>query len=157
MHFEFNNWNNYSGEIIRLYLRVLLIESTRIFAGRLSSNSQRTANYELTQRFHDLLEAQFLVVTNGKSLRIKSPSQFAKMLSVHPNHLNATIKQITGKSVSEVIKDRILMESQVLLKYTNKQISEISHLLAFKELSSFIHFFRKATGISPTNYRDNLP
>jgi AraC family transcriptional activator of pobA len=155
MHFEFNGWNNYSGEIIRLYLRVLLIESTRIFSGQLSSNPKRTANYELTQRFHDLLEEQFVFVTNGEFLRFKSPSQFADRLSVHPNHLNASIKQITGKSVSEVIKNRILTESQVLLKYTDKQVSEISHLLAFKELSSFNHFFRKGTGISPTNDRDN--
>ena len=156
MHLEFNSWNNYSGEIIRLYLRVLLIESTRIFSGQLSTNPKRNANYELTQRFHDLLDEQFAFVPNGGFLRYKSPSQFANMLSVHPNHLNASIKQITGKSVSEVIKNRILTESQVLLKYTDKQISEISHLLAFKELSSFIHFFRKGTGISPTNYRDSL-
>ncbi|HLA59512.1 MAG TPA: helix-turn-helix domain-containing protein [Puia sp.] len=156
IHIEFNSWNNYSAEIIRLYLRVLLIESTRIFSGQLSNNPKRAANYELTQRFHELLEVQFAFVPNGEFLRYKSASQFANMLSVHPNHLNASIKQITGKSVSEVIKNRILIESQVLLKYTDKQISEISHLLAFKELSSFTHFFRKETGISPSNYRDSL-
>src|SRR5688572_3511090 len=71
IHFEYNSWNNYSAEIIRLYLRVLLIESTRIFSGQLSNNAKRAANYELTQRFHELLESQFTFVPNGEFLKLK--------------------------------------------------------------------------------------
>lgn len=155
LHFEFNNYNNYSEEILRLYLRILLIESTRIYSEQLIGNPKRKANFELTQRFHDLLEQQFRS-PNGSPLKLKYPSQFADKLSVHPNHLNASVKQITGKSIRAVITNRILTEAQVLLKYTDKQISEISYLLGFKEPSSFIHFFRKGTGLTPTNYKNRI-
>jgi AraC family transcriptional regulator, transcriptional activator of pobA len=153
LHLEFNNDNNYSEEIVRLYLRILLIEATRIHSEDTVSNPKRKANFELTQRFHDLLEQQFRR-PNDKPLKLKSPSQFADRLSVHPNHLNASVKQVTGKSIRAVINNRILTEAQVLLKYTDRQISEISYLLGFKEPSSFIHFFRKGTGLTPTSYKN---
>jgi AraC family transcriptional activator of pobA len=153
LHFEFNNDNNYSDEILRLYLRVLLIEAARIHSEGLVSSTKRKANFELTQRFHDLLEQQFRS-SNDNPLKLKSPSQFADRLSVHPNHLNASVKQVTGKSIRTVINNRILTEAQLLLKYTDRQISEISYLLGFKEPSSFIHFFRKGTGLTPTTYKN---
>jgi AraC-like DNA-binding protein len=152
LHFEFNNDNNHSEEIIRLYLRILLIEATRIHSEDFVGNPKRKANFELTQRFQDLLEQQFRSQKDNP-LKLKSPSQFADRLSVHPNHLNASVKQITGKSIRAVINNRVLTEAQVLLKYTDRQISEVSYLLGFKEPSSFIHFFRKGTGLTPTNYR----
>jgi AraC-like DNA-binding protein len=155
LHFEFNNYNNHSEEILRLYLRILLIESTRIYSEQFVGSPKRKANFELTQRFHDLLEQQFRSL-NGSPLKLKSPSQFADKLSVHPNHLNASVKQISGKSIRAVINNRILTEAQVLLKYTDRQISEISYLLGFKGPSSFIHFFRKGTGLTPTNYKNGI-
>jgi AraC family transcriptional activator of pobA len=155
LHFEFNNDSNYSEEILRLYLRILIIESTRIYSDQPVINPKRKANIQLTQRFHDLLEQQFRS-PNGRPLKLKSPSQFADRLSVHPNHLNASVKQITGKSIRAVITNRILAEAQVLLKYTDRQVSEISYLLGFKEPSSFIHFFRKGTGRTPTDYKNGI-
>jgi AraC-like DNA-binding protein len=155
LHFEFNNYNNQSEEILQLYLRILLIESTRIYSEQFIGSPKRNANFELTQRFHDLLEQQFRN-PNGSPLKFKSPLQFADKLSVHPNHLNASVKQITGKSTRAVINGRILKEAQVLLKYTDSQISEISYLLGFKEPSSFIHFFRKGTGLTPTSYKNRI-
>jgi AraC family transcriptional regulator, transcriptional activator of pobA len=153
LHFEFNNYNDHSEEILRLYLRLLLIESTRIYSNQSGGSPKRKANFELTRRFHELLERQFSIMSNGKILKLKSPSQFAGKLSVHPNHLNASVKQIMGKSTRDIINNRILTESQILLKYTDKQISEISYLLGFKESSAFIHFFKKGTGVPPTQYK----
>jgi AraC family transcriptional regulator, transcriptional activator of pobA len=154
LHFEFNHYDAiYSDEILRLYLRILLVESTRIYAEQFIDSPKRSASFEIAQRFNDLLDQQFKIVTNGKIPKLTSPSQFADKLSVHPNHLNASLKQALGKSTRKLINDRILMESQILLKYTDKQVSEISHLLGFKESSSFIHFFRRNTGLTPNNYR----
>jgi AraC-like DNA-binding protein len=153
LHFEFNNYNNHSEEILRLYLRLLLIESTRIYSNLSGDNPKRTANFHLTQRFHELLERQFSIISNGKVLKLKSPSQFAGKLAVHTNHLNASVKQIMGKSTRDIINNRILTESQILLKYTDRQIAEISYLLGFKESSAFIHFFKKGTGVSPKQYK----
>jgi AraC family transcriptional activator of pobA len=150
LHFEFNNFK--SDEIIRLYLKILLLESTRI-RSVVRDAIKRTANIELTQRFQDLLEQQFIIVTNGHPIQVKSSSQFADKLTVHPNHLNASVKEVTGKSVSEVINNRLLTESQILLKYTDKHVAEIAYLLGFKAPSSFIHFFKKKSGLSPMRYK----
>lgn len=153
LHFEFNNFK--SDEIIRLYLKILLLESTRI-CSVVRDAKKRTANIELTRRFQDLLERQFIIVTNGYPIQVKSSSQFADKLSVHPNHLNASVKEVTGKSVSEVINNRLLTEAQILLKYTDNHVAEIAYLLGFKAPSSFIHFFKKRSGRSPMSYKKSV-
>jgi hypothetical protein len=71
LHFEFNNFNKHSEEIIKLYLRILLLESSRIYPAPVGDSSKRTANLELTQRFNDLLEEQFNNIANAQPIAIK--------------------------------------------------------------------------------------
>jgi AraC-like DNA-binding protein len=113
------------------------------------------ARFQLTQKFKDLLEEQFSA-TEELDPQIRTPAQFATQLRVHPNHLNATVKYTTGKTIRELIKDRTITEARILLKHTDKQITEISYQLGFKEPASFIHFFKKSTGITPLNFRKQV-
>lgn len=102
--------------------------------------------------FNELLDRQFPVDLNNKKL-LRTASEYAEILNVHINYLNRIIKEITGKSTSTLLYDRLLKEAIILLKHTNWTVSEIAFSLGFKDVSHFHHFFRKQTNDTPSRYR----
>jgi AraC-like DNA-binding protein len=104
--------------------------------------------------FTELLERQFPIENPGQQIRLKSPSEYAGQLSVHVNHLNRSLKTVTGKTTSRLIQERVLREACVLLRHTDWNVSEIAWSLGFEELPHFTNFFRSNMKQTPTSYRD---
>jgi AraC-like DNA-binding protein len=82
-------------------------------------------------------------------------SQYAEMLHITPNHLNKCVKKGMGISAQELLNRMILLEAKVLLKQTDKPISDIAYQLGKKNHSDFSRFFKSKTGITPKEYREN--
>ncbi|WP_294240029.1 AraC family transcriptional regulator [uncultured Chryseobacterium sp.] len=78
---------------------------------------------------------------------------YAQRQSITTRHLSAVVKDITGKSASQVIALIVMNEAKVLLNSSNKPVSEISSTLGFSDQYSFSHFFKKHLGESPSDYR----
>lgn len=78
---------------------------------------------------------------------------YAQRQSMTTRHLSAVVKDITGKSASQVIALIVMNEAKVLLNSSNKPVSEISSTLGFSDQYSFSHFFKKHLGESPSDYR----
>lgn len=112
------------------------------------------ANDRITALFAELLERQFLIESPLQRMKLRSPADFAANLSVHINHLNRSLKSVTGKTTSQLIAERILQEARVLLKHTDWNISQIGYCLGFDEPSHFITFFRKNVQLTPKAFRD---
>ncbi len=81
------------------------------------------------------------------------PREYAAMLYITPNHLNALCKDLLGKPAGEVIRDRILLEAKRLLINADMAISEISNQLNFSDNSHFTKFFKKCLHITPEEFR----
>jgi len=77
-------------------------------------------------------------------------------LSVHVNHLNRAVKEVTGKTTTAHIGDRIINEAKALLKHTDWNISEIAYGLGFEYPAYFNNFFKKQTQTNPTAFRQLL-
>jgi len=75
------------------------------------------------------------------------------MLNITPNYLNSLCKDIYNKTVTEVIQERIILESKRLLAHTGLTVSEISYKLGFKDNSYFGRYFKKVVGIPPEKFR----
>lgn len=118
-----------------------------------STSIKQNASSRLTSQFLNLLEQQFPVTSPHKPLRIKTPGAFAADLAVHVNHLNAVVYQITGKSTSKHIAERLISESKSLLQYTDWTISDIAYALGFDYPNHFSAFFKKHTSQAPTSWR----
>ena len=99
----------------------------------------------LTERFRQLLVRHILAR--------RSVSDYADLLAVTPNHLNKCVKEAVGKPASALIADMLVLEAKVLLHQTDLPISEIAFRLRFDDLSYFGRFFKKHTGLNPTDYR----
>lgn len=103
----------------------------------------------LFNRFKELVDDKFTIIHSVK--------EYASILSVTPSHLNETVKDISGKSAKDHIKDRQLLEIKRLLSHSDLNISEISDKMNFQDQSYFSRFFKKSVGMSPADFRNQLP
>lgn len=96
---------------------------------------------------------QFLTLVKENFRKNRSVSFYSGVLLVSQQHLSRVIKQLSGKTPSEWINKFIIGESKLLLSDNNNSIKEVAFDLGFESISSFSNFFKKQTGISPSEYR----
>lgn len=111
------------------------------------------ASQRISTLFLELLERQFPIDENHPSVNLRSASDFANQLNVHVNHLNRAVKETTQKTTSQIIAERILQESKIMLKHSNWNVAEIAYALGFTEVTHFNNFFKKHTQGSPSKFR----
>ena len=114
---------------------------------------QATASQRISTLFLELLERQFPIDENHPSVSLRSASDFANQLNIHVNHLNRAVKEMTQKTTSQIIAERILQEAKILLKHSQWNVAEIAYALGFTEVTHFNNFFKKQTQISPLKFR----
>ncbi len=102
-------------------------------------------NQVILQNFRSLIDQYY--ATN------RLPSEYAAMLYITPNHLNALCRDLIGKAAGELIRDRVLLEAKRLLVNMDEPISAISWRLNFSDTSYFTKFFKKYIGVTPEAFR----
>jgi len=112
------------------------------------------ASRRISTLFLELLERQFPIDDDHPSLNLRYASDFAAQLNVHVNHLNRAVKENTDKTTSQIIADRLLRESKILLKHSAWNVSEIAYALGFKEVTHFNNFFKKHVQLTPLKFRN---
>lgn len=131
--------------LIRTYLlEVLLLCKKEIDQTSLTSLTSIKSN-DLIKSFESLIDKHFY--------EYRFPKEYAKVLLVTPNYLNAMCQKVKQKSAGDMIRDRILIECKRLLLHTNLSASEIAYQLNFKDNSYFSRFFKKHIGIAPDEFR----
>lgn len=111
------------------------------------------ASNRITTLFLIFLDEQFSSDKQRNEYKLRSASGFANKLNIHVNHLNRAVKDITGKTTSDLINNRFIKEAKDLLTKTTLNVSEVSYVLGFSETSNFNGFFKKHVKISPSKYR----
>ncbi len=112
------------------------------------------ASQRISTLFLELLERQFPIDEVHPKIQFRTASDFASQLNVHVNHLNRSVKDTTEKTNSQIIAERILQESKILLKHSAWSVSEIAYALGFTEVTHFNNFFKKHTATSPLKFRN---
>ena len=84
---------------------------------------------------------------------LKLPKEYASVLHVTPNHLNAVCQDLVGKTAGDLIRDRVVLEAKRLLVNADLSITEIAYDLNFGDGSYFTKFFRKNVGVTPEEFR----
>lgn len=141
---EFESCNECKLDLLRILMLNLFIHINRNVVQKNNSNFNKL-NYTIFLNFEKLLEQNFA--------KLKLPKEYAEILFVTPNHLNSICKQIGGKSVGELIRNRILLEAKRLLVNSTENINGIAFQLNFNDNSYFSRFFKKYENISPEDFR----
>lgn len=81
---------------------------------------------------------------------------YAEKLSMSTRNLNHICQNIMEQSVSEIIETRKLIEAKNLLITSDKTISEIGFELGYNEKAYFTNVFKKKSGVTPSEFRDEM-
>ncbi len=85
-----------------------------------------------------------------------TPSFFAEHLNITAHHLNLITKNVTGKTASEVIRARSILEAKRLLTFTELIVSEIATQLNYFDSSYFSKLFKAETGQTPMVFKNQM-
>jgi AraC family transcriptional regulator, transcriptional activator of pobA len=98
----------------------------------------------------------FLKILEDNFRRPLGVDFYAEKLFMSSRNLNLICQKIMNQSVSEMIETRKLTEAKNLLASTNKSISEIGFELGYNEKSYFSNVFKKKSGQTPSEFREEM-
>ena len=142
---EFDTGAKNGFDIICTYLLALFLEIKP--HQKLKKKNSTSAAGRITQEYKEALTSHIY--------EYQKVSDYARLLSVSPNHLNRCVQSVLGKSAQELLFEILLLEIKVLLKQTPLSINEIAYKLGKKDPSDFTRFFKNKTGVTPKAYRNN--
>jgi len=73
---------------------------------------------------------------------------YAEGMGISSRKLNLFLGKVLGKSLSGLIKDRIMREAEMLLLHSDFTVDEIAKMLGFEQTSNFHSTFRRYKGIT---------
>lgn len=130
-------------DILQPYFIALLCELNKAHIPLTTRDSSHAAL--LTKQFRQLLYQHI-----RSCHRV---SDYAGFLNITPNHLNKSVKAITGRSPGKWIDETIVLEAKVLLAQSHLSISEIAAELGFEDPSYFTRLYKKYERTTPLAFR----
>ncbi|WP_316780244.1 helix-turn-helix transcriptional regulator [Pedobacter antarcticus] len=150
---EINSEFTYKYDLLRNLLMELIYSALKMTPATSSRYNESTASVRVASVFTELLERQFPIESPNQKMKFRSPTEFATQLSIHVNHLNRSLKEVTGKTTSQLIEDRLIQEARALLMHSDWTITQIAWCLGFEELPHFINYFKKNVRVTPRAFR----
>lgn len=135
-------------EMIRTYLKQLLIKSTRLWKvqhleGVMAARPNN--DLEFFRKFTQLVEANFKEKHNV--------ADYADLLVIAPKTLTHRFKRLKLPQPNEIIKNRIILEAKRLLIHTDRTAKEIAYTLGYDDPAYFSRLFFIKTGEPPSGFR----
>ena len=86
----------YKDELIRNYISLIIHEALKMQPSK-NTPKHKNAAVRITSVFIELLERQFPIESKEHPLKLRTAQDFAGYLSIHVNHSNSSVKEVTGK------------------------------------------------------------
>jgi len=148
---EMNSTDKVDADLVSTYLKLFL---------KLSVKEKKTQGFDESAQGNIVIEKPLHhklrqeIEANFKS--IKSPSEYADRLNVSSKNLAKAVKQVYGKTITDLIQERVIFEAKSMLFKTDKSIKEIAVELGFEDPSYFSRLFKIVTTVSPEKYRESI-
>jgi AraC family transcriptional regulator, transcriptional activator of pobA len=145
---ELHSENEDKANVLRSYLHILLIQLKRMFQPTNSHLTDNSSKNELSKKFKLLVDKNFI--------QKKSVREYAELLHISVGHLNDTVQATMGKTASDLIHKRIILEAKRLLFHSGQSVKEIAFHLNFEDASYFSRFFKNHTDTTPETFRKQI-
>jgi len=133
-------------EIILAYLNLLLSELNTAY---FKNESATVLNANLSK----FVEFKLMVETNLTEQ--PSINTIAEKLSLTTNSLYRIVKEYSGTSPKDFFTNRLMIEAQRKLRYSNLSVKELAYELGFNDPDYFSRLFKKSTGTSVSDFLNN--
>ncbi|QSB25640.1 AraC family transcriptional regulator [Flavobacterium sp. CLA17] len=144
---EFDTPDASQEEMIRTYLKQLIIKATRIWKVQQLGilNTEPSREMDFFRDFSRLVEIHF---------RTKhTVADYADILGVAPKTLSNKFNRLELTQPNDIIKDRIILEAKRLLGYSSLSVKEIAYQLGYEDPAYFNRLFTNKVGDTPSNFR----
>jgi AraC family transcriptional activator of pobA len=135
-------------EVLVSYLKILLVKATRL------KREQQQLRPAAPEPGRDVLDELRRLLERHYRTR-HSPSDYADLLYLTPKALARLVKTHLHKTLTELIRERILKDAKWDLLHTLKPVKQIAAELGFDDVFYFSRLFKRATGCSPTFFREH--
>lgn len=127
-----------------------LIDTIHIELSRLQLSETRPlyTYSEKLSKFNLLLEENYKVE--------KSPSFYASEMSITLKHLNRICREVLNKTVTQLISEKVVLESKRMLTFSNSTVGEVADEMGYLNHSYFTRVFKKHGGMSPLKFKASL-
>ncbi|MBU1822049.1 MAG: helix-turn-helix domain-containing protein [Bacteroidetes bacterium] len=138
-------------DLLVSYLKIFLITASRLKADQ---QSEEVARYDgekepiILQNLKDSIEQHF------KSKH--SASDYAELLHITPKALSKITKTHFNKTITDLISERIVIESKRELYLTDKPVKQIAWELGYPDEYYFSRFFKNHAEVSPQMFRESV-
>lgn len=143
---EVNDQNKRSQTAVASLVRLLLIAISRMLTS--SDLADGRNDTHILHRFRQLVEL-------GYRSR-KTVTGYCQDLNLTYDRLNDICQRNLKRTPLSLIQQRILMDASTRLLKTDESIQSIANHLGFSDPTKFSHFFKRATGLSPRQYRQTM-
>ena len=127
-------------------VNLLYIDFLRIFNENTIPDQSQSAN--------DLLVVEKLNVLIEEHYKTERRALFyAEELNITVRHLNRITKKVLGKTFTQLLHERIVLEIKRFLVHSKLSLAEIAYELGFEDYANFSKFFKQKTDESPTKFR----
>lgn len=142
----FRDKDSEQDQILQNMLHVFLLLSERELRSQGTKALNPSAELDNLLLFKELLEKNF---RNEKSVK-----RYATLLNISEKILHKASTQLIDKTPKQLIDQRVILEAKRLLVHSNLSIKEIAYDLGFEEPTNFIKYFRKHSGMTPAEFRE---
>ncbi|MFT3947925.1 MAG: AraC family transcriptional regulator [Agriterribacter sp.] len=134
-------------EITLAYLNSLLAELNSAYFKNTAPTNILNSNLSKFTEFKLMVETH---LTEQPSV-----NAIAEKLSLSTNSLYRIVKEYSGVSPKDFFTNRLIIEAQRKLQYSNLSVKELAYELGFNDPDYFSRFFRKCTGKSVSEFLDS--
>jgi AraC-like DNA-binding protein len=131
--------------ILRNYLKILLLKSERY--------KNQTADIADSKYYHEFVQFQELLKDEIKKER--QVKYYSDKLLMSTKKLNMVTHAVLGSSAKAFISKQLILEIKRDLMNQSASIKEIAYEYGFGEPTNFIKFFKKQTGVSPSDFQNS--
>ena len=144
---EYQRPSEWQQRMLTAYLTVLLTYLSRLYTEQFTDNDTSGDK---------LLLKNFQAKINECFRELREVGDYAALLHISAGHLSEVVKTQSGKPASKHIHERVVLEARRLLFHTQNSSKEIAFDLGFADASYFNRFFKRETGVTPADYRNNI-
>jgi AraC family transcriptional regulator, transcriptional activator of pobA len=99
---------------------------------------------------------QFNQLVDKYHAQMHQVKEYAEIMGESPVQLNRAIKSVSGKTASDLIIERLILEAKRLLLFSDLSNKEVAFKLNYEDPSYFTRIFRRKTGFTPTEFRSKM-
>lgn len=142
---ELKEANEYQEEIITSQLKTLLLYASKVKLKQFGAVHTATLS-PVVNNFQNLLDEKYEKEHNVQF--------YADTLNISSKGLNKAVKKELGRTVSELIKEKLIIEAKRELYAKDLSVKEIAFQLGFDDPAYFSRFFKKETSHSPKEFSE---